>query len=203
MDDEKRETFERFAARVRAGADRIPIKRGGQSTTLAKLSEADRRAHIDRWYADGHDPLPPIDAEGLHAMAPSAQAARDRGDPLAPRTMAERASMNAYPVKPEEDPELFYGWVQRALTPGPGFEWAIIEIPRHIVEGLCRPDKAGRKLRQDTREVMTSEIIAELASWNLGNRARPTPQCRHRFYTHPRDGRVCVQCGTAEAAVAT
>lgn len=174
MDDEKRETFERFAARMRAGADRIPIKRGGQSTTLSKLSESDRRAHIDRWYSDGHDPLP------------------------APTEAERRAAMNAYPVKPEQDPELFYGWVQRALTPGPGFEWAIIEIPRHIVEGLCRPDKAGRKLRRDTREVMTSEIIAELANWNLGNRTRPQSTCRHRFYTHPREGRVCVQCGTPE-----
>lgn len=186
------ETFEAFARRVRAGASRIPIVRGQQSTTLAQLSEKDRNAHIDRWYADGHDPLP--------AAKPSQEVYEEALAKYGP-TKAERAAMNAYPVLPEQDPELFYGWVQRALHPGPGFEWAIIEIPRHIVEGLAKPDKAGRKLRRDTREVMTSEVIGELASWNLGNRARPTPQCKHRFYTHPRDGRVCVQCGTAEAAV--
>lgn len=190
------ESIEAFAARIRAGGDSIPIVRGQQQTTFSKLSRADQNAHIDRWFADGIDPL----------------SAHSNGTGVAPPTEAvRRAEVNKYPVQPGEDPELFYGWVQRALIPGPGFEWAMIEVPRHIVEGLAKADRSGRKLRKDTREVMTSEIVAGLADWNLGNRVRGRPLCNHRFFfnpapiTDPKTGKVtqgrseCVQCGTPEA----
>lgn len=203
------ETFEHFTKRILAAADTIAVNRGQQRTTLSKLSERDRLANIDRWFLDGIEP-PRVDAEGRTPL--EAFAAGTIANPsVPPATTAEkRAEVNRYPVPPGEDPETFYGWVQRALVPGPGFEWAMIEIPRHIVEGLARSDRSGRKIRADTREVMTGEIIAQLADWNLGNRVRGKPECKHRYFWNPADvidfktGKVthgrseCVQCGTPE-----
>jgi len=148
MSDTRAETFEAFSRRILGAAESIPITRAGRSTVLAALSGKDQKAHVDRWWADGIDPM----------------AATEPAPPVTPR-----AAMQA-PIEPSG--ETFYGWVQRALVPGPGFEWARVEVPRHIVEALAKPDRVGRAIRKDTREVMTSEIMGELASWNLGNRAR-------------------------------
>ena len=152
------DSFEAFAKRIRASAESIPLVKAGRQTTLAALSKSDQNAYIDRCWADGLDPL---------------------GDPPVPETpkltVAEkRAAMNAYPVAPGAEVETFLGWVQRALVPGPGYEWATVVIPRHTVESCAVPDKIGRSIRRDTREVMTNDIIGRLANWELGNRVRKT-----------------------------
>lgn len=168
----EREAFEVFSRRILAGATQIEIHRGGQHTTLDKLSLRDRLAHVDRWYADGVDPLQPLAAPG-----PAPKVSEDR---------------------PELD--VFFGWVQRALHPGPGYEWARVELPRHVVEAMAKPDAQGRTLRRDAREVMTQEVLGELARWDLGN--REPPMCVHRYWLNPTGapgGRVeCIDCGKAK-----
>ena len=174
--------FEAFAKRIRAGAESVPLVKAGRQTTLAALSKADQNAYIDRCWADGIDPL------GAPAEPP--------GPPKL--TVAEkRAAMNA-PL-PEEAGEVFYGWVQRACDDR-GYEWAFVQLPRYVVEGNAIPDRVGRAVRTDTREVMTKEIIGELISWNLGKKTRPDPDCRHKYVVAPGGRRECVQCGTPEAS---
>lgn len=151
--------FDAFAKRIRASAEAIPLVKAGRQVTLSQLSKADQNAYIDRCWADGIDPL------GAEPAAPETPKL----------TVAEkRAAMNAYPVDPGEETETFLGWVQRALVPGPGYEWATVVIPRHTVEACAVPDKIGRTIRKDTREVMTNDIIGRLANWELGNRVRKT-----------------------------
>ena len=151
--------FDAFAKRIRASAESIPLVKAGRQVTLGSLSKSDQNAYIDRCWADGIDPL------GAPAEPP--------GPPKL--TVAEkRAAMNAYPVAQGEEVETFLGWVQRALVPGPGYEWATVILPRHTVESCAVPDKIGRSIRRDTREVMTNDIIGRLANWELGNRVRKT-----------------------------
>jgi hypothetical protein len=192
------ETFEAFAARIRSAAPTIPIVRGAQRTTLDKLSERDRNANIDRWWLEGRDPT----------VEAAVEAVTERQ--AEPTKSEKRATVNEYPIAPGEDPEVFYGWVLRACDPGLGWEWATVTLPRHIVEGLAIADKSGRKIRMDAREVMTHEIGGELMSWNLGDKTRKGPRCKHTLKTRAgvegsafikdsAGNRTCVQCGTAES----
>lgn len=152
------ETIEVFTKRVLADADRIYVRHGGQSVALSALRKADRMAWVDRWFSDGVEPpRTAVDARTGASLSPVAPSAPDAP---APAVEPARPSRDAG-LAPVVGAELWRGIVWRPL-PGGGWAWANVEVPGHVVDAVA----VGRR-RQDTREVMTGEIIGTVGSWNL------------------------------------
>lgn len=158
-------TYEEFEARCRASASSIPIRRGGQSTTLDKLSEADRRTNIWRWWESGIDPTPQT-VSGTVVPTPSekptgsdkllAEVRRYAGSEPPPRTppfvFAERDRPSARAPSVELPLEYWVGWVVRPYDGG--WKLRTVRIPLHVLEMFATDPPTPA----DRREIVVAKI---------------------------------------------